>query len=121
MPFSAWKINTAVLSWRALVHLKEVMVGGMAIPVQRNTSPIDSLLVSDLDLKGYERAAVDYIPFPVSPQLLRAKVRAAAELHRKTRQLEEFNARMTQVPEEERRRIARELHDSVGQLLPQSK
>jgi len=49
VPFSAWKINTAVLSWRALVHLKEVMVGGMAIPVQRNTSPIDLFRVNSKD------------------------------------------------------------------------
>jgi signal transduction histidine kinase len=40
-----------------------------------------------------------------------------AELHRKTKQLEVLNARMTMLQEEERRRIARDLHDSVGQLL----
>jgi signal transduction histidine kinase len=38
-------------------------------------------------------------------------------LHRKTRKLELLNERMTLVQEEERRHIARELHDSVGQLL----
>lgn len=40
-----------------------------------------------------------------------------AELHRKTRQLEMLNARITTLRDEERRHIARELHDSVGQLL----
>ncbi|MGA8622018.1 MAG: sensor histidine kinase [Candidatus Sulfotelmatobacter sp.] len=40
-----------------------------------------------------------------------------AELHRKTQQLEALNARITSLQDEERRRIARELHDSVGQLL----
>jgi signal transduction histidine kinase len=40
-----------------------------------------------------------------------------AELHRKTHQLEALNARMTTLQEEERRHIARELNDSVGQLL----
>jgi len=39
------------------------------------------------------------------------------ELHRKTQQLEVLNAQMTRLQDEERRRIARELHDSVGQLL----
>jgi len=68
-------------------------------------------------LKGYRLGAVDYVPVPVSPELLRGKVRVFAELHRKTRKLELLNERITLVQEEERRRIARELHDSVGQLL----
>lgn len=68
-------------------------------------------------LKGYQIGAVDYVPVPISPELLRGKVRVFAELHRKTRKLELLNERMTLVQEEERRRIARELHDSVGQLL----
>ncbi len=74
--------------------------------------------VSDLDrLKGYQYGAVDYVPVPVIPQLLRAKVRVFAKLHRTTHQLELLNARMTTLQEDERRHIARELHDSVGQLL----
>jgi signal transduction histidine kinase len=68
-------------------------------------------------LKGYQHGAVDYVPVPICPELLRAKVKVFAELHRKTRKLEWLNERMTLVQEEERRRIARELHDSVGQLL----
>jgi two-component system, NarL family, sensor kinase len=38
-------------------------------------------------------------------------------LRRKTRQLELLNAKLTRLQEEQRRRIARDLHDSVGQLL----
>jgi signal transduction histidine kinase len=68
-------------------------------------------------LKGYQFGAVDYVPVPISAELLRGKVRVFAELHRKTRKLELLNERMTLVQEEERRRIARELHDSIGQLL----
>jgi signal transduction histidine kinase len=79
---------------------------------------ISGILVTDLDrLKGYQHGAVDYVSVPVVPELLRAKVRVFAELHRKTRQLESLNARITKLQDEERRRIARELHDSVGQLL----
>ena len=79
---------------------------------------ISGIHMTDLDrLKGYQHGAVDYISVPVVPELLRAKVKVFAELHRKTQQLEALNARMTTLQDEERRRIARELHDSVGQLL----
>jgi signal transduction histidine kinase len=74
--------------------------------------------VTDLDrVKGYRHGAVDYVSVPVVPELLRAKVKVFVELRRKTQQLEELNARMIALRDEERRRIARELHDSVGQLL----
>ena len=36
--------------------------------------------------------AVDYVPVPVIPEVLRAKVKVFAELFRKTRQLEQLNA-----------------------------
>jgi signal transduction histidine kinase len=79
---------------------------------------ISGILMTDGDrLKGYQHGAVDYLSVPVVPQLLRAKVKVFAELHRKTQQLEMLNARMTTLRDEERRRLARELHDSVGQLL----
>jgi len=54
---------------------------------------VSAVQVTDLDLlKGYEQGAVDYVPVPVTPGLLRAKVRVFADLYRKTRQLEQFNA-----------------------------
>ena len=43
-------------------------------------------------LKGYRMGAVDYVPVPVVPEVLRAKVKVFAELYRKTRQLEQLNA-----------------------------
>jgi PAS domain S-box-containing protein len=53
---------------------------------------ISAVHLTDLDrLRGYEHGAVDYISVPVVPELLRAKVRVFAELHRKTRQLETLN------------------------------
>jgi len=53
---------------------------------------ISAIHLSEADyLRGYEAGAVDYVPVPVIPELLRAKVRVFAELHRKTRQLKELN------------------------------
>ena len=42
------------------------------------------------------RARVDYVPVPVVPELLRAKVKVFVDLYRKTRQLERFNAELEQ-------------------------
>src|SRR6185369_14115574 len=39
----------------------------------------------------YETGAVDYVPVPVIPEILRAKVKIFVELYRKTRQLEKLN------------------------------
>jgi PAS domain S-box-containing protein len=53
---------------------------------------VSAVHMTDLDrLRGYEVGAVDYLPVPVVPDLLRAKVRVFAELYRKTRQLERLN------------------------------
>src|ERR1700743_1159110 len=47
---------------------------------------ISAILLSDMDrLRGYEMGAVDYVPVPVIPEVLRAKVKIFAELYRKTR------------------------------------
>jgi CheY-like chemotaxis protein len=86
---------------------------------------ISAVHLTDIDqLKAYQRGAVDYISVPIVPELLRAKVTVFADLHRKTRQMETLNhqlrnlsARLMAAQDEERRRIARELHDSVGQLV----
>lgn len=90
---------------------------------------ISGVHLTDLDrVKGYERGAVDYISVPVNPELLRAKVSVFAELHRKTQQLEVLNrelrtlsSNLIATQDDERRRIARELHDSLGQELSAAK
>ena len=56
---------------------------------------ISAILLSDVDrLRGYEMGAVDYVPVPVVPEVLRAKVRVFAELFRKTRELEQLNSQL---------------------------
>jgi PAS domain S-box-containing protein len=75
---------------------------------------ISAIQVSDLDrLRGYAMGAVDYVPVPVIPEVLRAKIRVFAELYRKTRQLERFNAEL----EDRVRARTRELEESNAMLL----
>jgi PAS domain S-box-containing protein len=53
---------------------------------------VSAIHLADVDrLRAYEMGAVDYVPVPVVPEVLRAKVRIFAELYRKTRQLEQLN------------------------------
>lgn len=53
---------------------------------------ISAIYLSELDrLRGYESGAVDYVPVPVVPEILRAKVKIFVELYRKTRELEQLN------------------------------
>jgi len=93
---------------------------------------ISGVHLTDLDrIEGYQRGAVDYISVPVVPELLRAKVSVFAELYRKTRELESVNnelrtaeehlrrltGRLMQIQDAERRRVARDVHDGLGQYL----
>jgi len=90
---------------------------------------VSAVNLTDLDrLKGYALGAVDYISVPVVPQLLRAKVSVFVELQRKAKQTEELNSQLRQMSsrlmtlqDEERRRVARELHDGLGQELVATK
>jgi signal transduction histidine kinase len=56
---------------------------------------VSGVHLSDLDrIRGYELGAMDYVPVPVIPEILRAKVKAFVDLHRTTRQLERLNAEL---------------------------
>src|SRR6202167_924606 len=75
---------------------------------------ISAIQVSDIDrLRGYEMGAVDYVPAPVIPEGLRAKITVFAELYRRPRQLELFNADL----EDRVRARTAELEQSNGRLL----
>jgi PAS domain S-box-containing protein len=74
---------------------------------------VSAIHLTDVDhLRGYEMGAVDYVPVPVIPEVLRAKVRVFADLYRKTRQLETLNRELE-------RRVAErtaELESSAARL-----
>src|SRR5947209_14797900 len=56
---------------------------------------VSAIYLAEIDhLRGYEMGAVDYVPVPVIPEVLRAKVRIFADLYRKGRQLERLNAEL---------------------------
>ena len=58
---------------------------------------VSAILMSEVDLlKGYERGAMDYVPVPIVPEILRAKVAVFADLWRKTRKLERWNQELEQ-------------------------
>jgi signal transduction histidine kinase len=88
--------------------------------------------------RGYEAGAVDYIVKPLVPEVLMSKVSVFVELHQKNtvltkeiaerrlvedqlqeskKNLRALAARLQSVVEEERTRIAREIHDELGQAL----
>jgi len=74
---------------------------------------VSAVMMAHIDqLRGYMAGGVDYVPVPVVPELLRAKVKVFVELYRKTRQLEQFNADLERRVEErtaELRRFNEEL------------
>src|SRR5690242_1476689 len=72
---------------------------------------VSAVHLSDLDrLKGYQHGAVDYLSVPVVPEVLRAKVRIFAELHRKKQQLERLNSELEQ-------RVAERTHEIEQKAL----
>jgi len=62
---------------------------------------VSAVHMTDFDrLRGFECGAVDYVPVPVVPELLLARVAVFVDLHRKTRQLEALNRNLEQLVEE---------------------
>jgi len=58
---------------------------------------VSGIALTELDrLRGYECGAVDYLPVPIVPEILRAKVSAFVELYRTTQQLERLNRELEQ-------------------------
>ncbi|WP_116810057.1 response regulator [Steroidobacter cummioxidans] len=78
---------------------------------------VTGMNVSELDqLKGYEVGAIDYIPVPVVPEILRSKVTVLVELHQRRRYLEALNTSLTQARSDLEIRHASALAERDAQL-----
>jgi PAS domain S-box-containing protein len=84
-------------------------------PVLDDNGVMIGIIGVSLDLSARERAEEAYRK---ANQELELRVeRRTQELNAANENLRELSGRLLQLQDEERRRIARELHDSVGQLL----
>src|SRR5579871_46938 len=58
---------------------------------------ISAIQFAEVDhLRGYQMGAVDYMPVPIVPEVLRAKVKVFVELYRKSKELERLNVELEQ-------------------------
>ena len=68
---------------------------------------ISAIQVTEDDtLRGYETGGVDYVPVPVVPAVLRAKVKVFVDLYRTTRELERLNRELEQRVEQRTAELA---------------
>jgi signal transduction histidine kinase len=71
---------------------------------------VSAVQVTDLDqLRGYQLGAVDYLPVPIVPQVLRARVSVFADLYRKTVALERMNRELEERVAERTRALEADL------------
>ncbi|HEY3778684.1 MAG TPA: response regulator [Rhizomicrobium sp.] len=68
---------------------------------------ISAIQMAEVDhLRGYRMGAVDYMPVPVIPEVLRAKVKVFVELYRKSKELEQLNSELERRVAERTRELA---------------
>jgi PAS domain S-box-containing protein len=76
--------------------------------------------VSELDvLKGYELGAIDYMPVPIVPEILRSKVALLVELYRRRTELQRLNTELVTAREQLEKAHAQAIADSQAQLEAQ--
>ena len=74
---------------------------------------VSAIHVTDFDrIRGYESGAVDYVPVPIVPEILRAKVKVFIDLYRANRELQRVNEAL----EDRVRKRTAELQASTSRL-----
>jgi len=101
---------------------KETAIGDSAAPIRDETGKISGVVMVFHDVAEQRKAEnalrrSNQLLSEARDQLEKRVQERTAELERANENLRDLSARLLHLQDEERRRLARELHDSVGQIL----
>ncbi|HKP53941.1 MAG TPA: PAS domain-containing protein [Chloroflexia bacterium] len=98
--------------------LEETYWNGVTMPLRNADGQIEGLLTHGIDVTDQvlSQRQVEGLLIEREEEIARRK-EVEEELHTTNRRLRELSARLLEIQEEERRTVARELHDEIGQYL----
>jgi PAS domain S-box-containing protein len=101
---------------------KETAIGDSAAPIRDETGKISGVVMVFRDVADQRKAEnalrqSNQLLSEARDQLEKRVQERTVELERANENLRDLSARLLHLQDEERRRLARELHDSVGQIL----
>ncbi|MGA2226714.1 MAG: response regulator [Syntrophobacteraceae bacterium] len=101
-----------------LEFLHEVRAKGCKIPIIFLTGAGNY----EIDLQAMSMGAADYLlKNEISASILERSIRYAVTISKSNNELRSLSSKLLTIQEEERKRLAAELHDSIGQTLPAMK